>query len=59
MACYCFDLQKVWSELAHNSSGWVVPVLSANVHEIRAYNRLAGLARGRIMIILQVRIGRW
>ena len=48
---------KVWSELAHNTSGWVVPVMSANLHEIRAYNRLAALARGRVMVILQVCVG--
>ena len=28
--------------------------MSANLHEIRAYNRLAALARGRVMVILQV-----
>lgn len=31
-----------------------MPVLSNNVHEIRAYNRLASLARGKILIMLQV-----
>lgn len=42
------------AELAHNTSGWVVPVFSANVHEIRAYNRLAALARGKVVVVLQV-----
>ena len=45
---------QVWTDLAHNSSGWVIPVFSSNVHEIRSYNRLAGMARGKVMIILQV-----
>ena len=45
---------KVWTELAHNTSGWVVPVMSANVHELRAYNRLAGMARGGVVVVFQV-----
>ncbi|GAX77116.1 hypothetical protein CEUSTIGMA_g4562.t1 [Chlamydomonas eustigma] len=44
---------QVWSDLAHNTSGFVVPVFSANQHEIRAYNRLSGLARGQVLITLQ------
>ncbi|KAG1674950.1 hypothetical protein FOA52_014744 [Chlamydomonas sp. UWO 241] len=44
---------RVWAELASNTSGWVVPIFSANVHEIRAYNRMAGVARGTIVVALQ------
>jgi hypothetical protein len=32
----------------------VIPVLSHDVHEIRAYNRLARLARGEVLVLLQV-----
>eukprot|EP00198_Chlamydomonas_reinhardtii_P007454 XP_001696791.1 predicted protein [Chlamydomonas reinhardtii] len=32
---------------------FVVPVYSNNVHEIRSYNRLARLARGKILVMLQ------
>ena len=42
------------AELSSNTSGWVVPVFSANLHEIRAYNRLAGMARGAVLLLLQV-----
>ena len=42
-----------WAQIAANSSGLVVPVFSANIHEIRAYNRLADLARGRYLITHQ------
>jgi hypothetical protein len=42
-----------WAGLAANSSGLVVPVFSNNVHEIRAYNRLVSLARGRYVITHQ------
>ena len=42
------------ADLAHNTSGFVIPVFSANVHEIRAYNRLASLAKGRVVVVLQV-----
>ncbi len=31
----------------------MVPVMSANVHEIRAYNRLAAAARGSVLVLLQ------
>ncbi|KAG2489110.1 hypothetical protein HYH03_012336 [Edaphochlamys debaryana] len=34
-------------------AGFVVPVFSNNVHEIRSYNRLAQLARGKILIMMQ------
>ena len=36
---------------------WVVPVLSANLHEARGYNRLAALARGEVLVFMQVREG--
>jgi len=42
-----------WAELAHSTKGFVVPVFSDNIHEIRGYNRLAALARGKYLVILQ------
>lgn len=30
----------------------VVPVFSWNIHEIRAYNRMASLARGKYLVLL-------
>jgi hypothetical protein len=45
---------SIWVDLAYNTSGWVVPVFSSNVHEIRAYNRLGHMARGQVLVILQV-----
>ncbi|GAX76660.1 hypothetical protein CEUSTIGMA_g4106.t1 [Chlamydomonas eustigma] len=42
-----------WAELSYSTNGFVVPVLSNNVHEARAYNRIAGLARGQLLILLQ------
>ncbi|KAG2454524.1 hypothetical protein HYH02_000371 [Chlamydomonas schloesseri] len=44
---------EAWGELAWRSQGLVVPVLSANVHEARAINRMAGVARGRVLVVLQ------
>ena len=44
---------QVWAEIARNSSGYVVPVFSNNVHEARGYNRLASMARGIYLVILQ------
>ena len=43
-----------WAELSWNTSGFVVPVFSNNIHEIRSYNRLASLARGKYLVFLQV-----
>ncbi|GIM04176.1 hypothetical protein Vretimale_8800 [Volvox reticuliferus] len=34
-------------------AGFLVPVYSSNVHEIRSYNRLTRLAQGKILIMLQ------
>ncbi|KAG1661003.1 hypothetical protein FOA52_007168 [Chlamydomonas sp. UWO 241] len=42
-----------WANLSYASNGFVVPVFSANVHEIRAYNRAAGIARGEFIVMLQ------
>jgi len=42
-----------WAAAVKNTSGVVVPVFSANVHEIRAYNRIAEVARGKYLIIHQ------
>jgi len=45
----------VWAALANNHTGnfSIVPVFSPNVHEARGYNRLAWLARGRYLVVLQ------
>ncbi len=48
------ETAPIWIDLAYNTSGWVVPVFSNNVHEIRAYNRLGHMARGQVLVILQV-----
>lgn len=42
-----------WAHLAYETEGFVVPVFSNNIHETRGYNRLAGMARGDILIIAQ------
>lgn len=44
-----------WAAQSNATKGWVVPVLSANVHELRGFNRGAQIARGDIIITLQVR----
>ena len=44
---------EAWAWASYNASGVVVPVFSANIHEIRSYNRLAHLARGDVVVILQ------
>ncbi len=49
------DEGQIWADLSYSTEGLVVPVMSYNVHELRAYNRLASLARGRILVLLQVR----
>jgi hypothetical protein len=51
------ETAPIWIDLAYNTSGWVVPVFSNNVHEIRAYNRLGHMARGQVLVILQVGAG--
>ncbi len=38
----------------YRTDGFVVPVFSPNLHEIRGYNRLARLARGDFLIMMQV-----
>jgi len=41
-----------WAAVAANSSGLtVLPLISNNVHEVRAYNRLAHLARGDLLVL--------
>jgi hypothetical protein len=37
-----------WAAAVTRTRGFVVPVFSNNVHEIRAYNRLAAVARGKV-----------
>lgn len=49
---------SVWVALANNSTTLdggmeILPLISSNIHEIRAYNRLASLARGKVIITLQ------
>eukprot|EP00195_Chlamydomonas_chlamydogama_P001199 CAMPEP_0202922730 /NCGR_PEP_ID=MMETSP1392-20130828/78076_1 /ASSEMBLY_ACC=CAM_ASM_000868 /TAXON_ID=225041 /ORGANISM="Chlamydomonas chlamydogama, Strain SAG 11-48b" /LENGTH=357 /DNA_ID=CAMNT_0049616373 /DNA_START=208 /DNA_END=1281 /DNA_ORIENTATION=+ len=43
---------EAWAWSSYNTSGLVVPVFSNNVHEIRAYNRLAHMARGDILVLM-------
>ena len=43
-----------WAQLVDDTQGFVVPVISDNLHELRAYNRMADLAKGKYMILLQV-----
>ncbi|GIL93289.1 hypothetical protein Vretifemale_20704, partial [Volvox reticuliferus] len=42
-----------WADLSWSTNGFVIPVMSFNVHELRGYNRLAGVARGKYMVLLQ------
>lgn len=42
-----------WVNRTYASQGFVVPVFSNNLHEIRGYNRLAGMARGEILLLVQ------
>jgi len=44
---------SLWLSAASSTGGWVLPVLSSNLHEVRAYNRLAHLASGRLLVLLQ------
>ncbi len=48
------DAEEVVRFAARYPPGFVVPVFSNNVHEIRSYNRLAALARGSVLVMLQV-----
>ena len=43
---------EAWAWASYNASGVVVPVFSANIHEIRSYNRLAHLARKDVLVLL-------
>lgn len=45
---------QIWADLSWSTRGFVVPVMSYNVHELRGYNRLAGMARGKYMVLIQV-----
>ncbi|GLC37752.1 hypothetical protein PLESTB_001473200 [Pleodorina starrii] len=42
-----------WADLSWSTNGFVVPVMSYNLHELRGYNRLAGMARGKYLVLLQ------
>ncbi|GIL88751.1 hypothetical protein Vretimale_17194 [Volvox reticuliferus] len=44
---------QAWADLSWSTRGRLVPVFSANIHEIRAYNRMAALARGKVLVVLQ------
>lgn len=48
-----FSEGQEWAQLVNETQGWVVPVFSANVHEARAYNRAARIARGKYLCFLQ------
>lgn len=52
--CLRPDAEEVARLAARYPPGFVVPVFSDDVHEIRAYNRLAALARGSVLVMLQV-----
>ncbi|KAG1666350.1 hypothetical protein FOA52_007888 [Chlamydomonas sp. UWO 241] len=43
---------EAWATASWATEGAVVPVFSFNVHEIRAFNRLAGMARGDVFVVL-------
>lgn len=49
------DEAQEWVKYVYPTRGFVVPVFSFNFHEARGYNRLAGLARGDVVVILQVK----
>lgn len=43
----------LWATLAYQTDGFVVPVFSNNIQETRGYNRLAAMARGDLIILVQ------
>jgi len=43
---------ELWANASWDTKGMVVPVFSYNVHEIRAYNRLASMARGDYLFLV-------
>lgn len=43
----------MWAKYVRSSKGRVVPLLSDNVHEARAYNRLANLAKAPLIMVWQ------
>ncbi len=43
----------MWAQYVRSSEGRVVPLLSDNVHEARAYNRLANLAKAPLVMVWQ------
>lgn len=47
------DEHAKWVNLTEHSKGFIVPVFSDNIHEIRGYNRLAGMARGEVIVLVQ------
>eukprot|EP00198_Chlamydomonas_reinhardtii_P007599 XP_001696936.1 predicted protein [Chlamydomonas reinhardtii] len=44
---------RLWANVSAATGGAVVPVLSYNVHELRSYNRMTGMARGKYIVLLQ------
>ncbi|KAG2453622.1 hypothetical protein HYH02_001837 [Chlamydomonas schloesseri] len=44
---------RLWANVSAATGGAVVPVLSYNVHELRSYNRMTGMARGKYVVLLQ------
>lgn len=47
------DEHAEWVDQAYATKGFVIPVFSYDLHELRGYNRLAGLARGDILLLVQ------
>lgn len=45
---------ELWAQAAAGSGGRVVPVFGHQQGDVRAYNRLAGLARGEVLVLLHV-----
>ena len=45
--------REAWFEVLNHPTDTVV--FSPNLHEIRGYNRLAGLAKGDVVVLLQAR----
>uniref|UniRef100_A0A7R9V636 Glycosyltransferase 2-like domain-containing protein n=1 Tax=Chlamydomonas euryale TaxID=1486919 RepID=A0A7R9V636_9CHLO len=46
------DEADVWAQAAHRTDGFVIPVLSHDIPEAMAYNRLAKMARGHVIMII-------
>ena len=47
------DEAEAWVKHVYPTNGFVVPIFSYNYHEARGYNRLASVARGDYVILVQ------